>query len=107
MTVTGYLALLVLLCQHKLIEGYATEGTMSHAITIRHSRPEDGRALHRLAALDDSPAPGGDALLAFVDGRLAAARSLAPGARAVADPFRRTVDVLALLDLRAAQERTG
>ena len=77
---------------------------MNDAITIRHSRPEDDRALHRLAALDDRPAPAGEALLAFVDGRLAAAKALAPGAEAVADPFRRTKDVLALLDLRISQE---
>ena len=32
---------------------------------------------------------------------------LAPGAEAVADPFRRTRDLLALLDLRASQERAA
>ena len=80
---------------------------MNDAITIRHSRPEDGGALVRLAALDDRRAPRGDTLLAFVDGRLAAAKPLAPGAEVVADPFRRTRDVLALLDLRASQERAA
>ncbi len=77
---------------------------MNDAITIRHSGPEDDRDLHRLAALDDRPVPTGEALLAFVDGRLAAAKPLTPGAEAVADPFRRTRDLLALLDLRASQE---
>ena len=79
---------------------------MNDAITIRHSRPEDTGALRRLAALDDRRAPTGDALLAFVDGSLAAAQPLAPGSGPVADPFRRTRDLLALLDLRASQERT-
>jgi len=80
---------------------------MNDSITIRHSRPEDGSDVVRLAALDDSPAPHGDALLAFVDGRLAAARPLDPREPVVSDPFRRTRDLLALLDLRAAQERAA
>lgn len=77
---------------------------MNDSITIRHSRPEDGGDVVRLAALDERPVPRGDALLAFVDGRLAAARPLDSAQPVVADPFRRTRDVLALLDLRAAQE---
>ena len=80
---------------------------MLDSITIRHSRPEDDRAVFRLAALDDRRAPAGDTLLAFVDGRLAAARSLAPKAEPVADPFRRTRHLLAMLDLRASQERAA
>lgn len=80
---------------------------MNDLITIRHSRPEDGRDLLRLAALDDRRAPRGDVLLAFMDGRLAAARGLDARGAAVADPFRRTREVLELLDLRAAQERTA
>ena len=80
---------------------------MNDSITIRHSRPEDGRALVRLAALDDRRVPAGDALLAFVDGRLAAAKPLTPGGEAVADPFHRTRDVLELLDLRVSQERSA
>lgn len=80
---------------------------MNDAITIRPSRPEDGLALHRLAALDDRPAPVGEALLAFVDGQLAAARPLADRTQAVADPFRHTRDLLALLDLRASQDRAA
>ena len=50
---------------------------MAPAITIRHSTHEDGPAVLRLAQLDDRPAPEGDALLAFVDGELAAARAAA------------------------------
>ena len=71
-------------------------------ITIREARSEDAAAVLRLAALDDRPVPSGSALLAFVDGQLAAARSLRHG-HTVADPFLRTADVIALLDLRAHQ----
>jgi hypothetical protein len=76
---------------------------MSAAITIRPSTPSDTRDVLRLAALDDRPAPRGDSLLAFVDGQLAAARPLGRGT-VVADPFRRTAHLLAMLAVRAAQE---
>ena len=76
---------------------------MNGAITIRRSTPSDGAAITRLAALDDRPAPRGDALLAFVDGELRAAVPLERGS-AVADPFHLTDDVLELLRLRAGQE---
>jgi hypothetical protein len=75
---------------------------MAPEITIRHRTYEDGPAVLRLAQLDDRPAPQGDALLAFVDGELAAARPAEGGA--VADPFRRTKEILEMLDLRARQE---
>ena len=75
---------------------------MAQAITIRHSTYEDGPAVLRLAQLDDRPVPQGDALLAFVDGELAAARAV--HGRSVADPFRRTKELLEMLDLRAKQE---
>jgi hypothetical protein len=55
----------------------------------------------RLAALDGRPAPAGEALLAFVDGELRAALSLA-GGDAVADPFHRTAELVDLLRYRAA-----
>lgn len=72
-------------------------------ITIRKAREDDARDIARLAALDEAAVPTGAALLAFVDGRLAAARPLGRG-EAVADPFLRTADAVALLDLRARQE---
>lgn len=77
---------------------------MAQAITIRHSTQEDRLAVLRLAQLDDRPVPEGDKLLAFVNGELAAARPLNKGT-AVADPFRRTKEILEMLDLRAKQER--
>lgn len=79
---------------------------MNAAITIRHMTPRDTGALLQLAALDDRPAIEGDALLAFVDGDLAAARPLERG-QALADPFRRTAHLLDLLALRASQERAA
>jgi hypothetical protein len=77
---------------------------MAPAITIRHSRYEDGPAVLRLAQLDDRPVPQGQKLLAFVNGELAAARPIEKGTP-VADPFRRTKELLEMLDLRAKQER--
>jgi hypothetical protein len=71
-------------------------------ITIREAHEADAAGIIRLAALDDRAVPAGDALVAFVDGRLAAARSLSRG-QTVADPFIRTADAVALLDLRARQ----
>ncbi len=76
---------------------------MAQAITIRHSTREDRRAVLRLAELDERRIPEGDALLAFVDGELAAART--PRGTAVADPFRRTKGLLEMLELRAEHER--
>ncbi len=77
---------------------------MSESITIREATGADREAIERLAQLDEAPTPKGGALLAFVDGRLAAARPVA-GGEPVADPFMRTAAVVDLLDawaLRAA-----
>jgi hypothetical protein len=71
-------------------------------ITIREARATDAAGIERLARLDDSAVPSGAALLAFIDGQLAAARSLSRD-HTVADPFQRTADAVALLDLRANQ----
>ena len=78
---------------------------MSHvaiapSVLIRAARGSDGPALARLAALDSAALPTGDMLVAEVDGELVAARSLATGAT-IADPFRPTADVVALLTLRS------
>jgi hypothetical protein len=78
---------------------------MSHvaiapSVLIRAARGSDGPALARLAALDSAPVPTGHVLVAEADGELVAARSLATGA-VIADPFRPTADVVALLTLRS------
>ncbi len=71
----------------------------SDSITIRPAEAGDAAALRRLAALDSAEADFGPTLLAEVDGAPAAAIDLADG-RVVADPFRLTADLVALLDLR-------
>lgn len=65
-------------------------------ITLRRSTAADHEALRRLAALDSASPPDGDALLAEAGGDLVAAVSL-DGRRAIADPFRPTAPVVALL----------
>jgi hypothetical protein len=75
-------------------------------ITIRRSTRADRAGIVRLGVLDDRPAPDGEMLLGFVDGELHAAVPLA-GGEAIADPFRRTVELVRLLRLRAALERPG
>ena len=72
------------------------------SVLIRSARDSDARALARLAALDSSELPTGDLLVAEADGELVAALSLDTGER-IADPFRPTADVVALLRLRAAR----
>jgi hypothetical protein len=82
---------------------------LDSALTLRCAFPDDERALARLAALDSSPPLLAPVLLAEVDDELCAALSLDDGS-AIADPFRHTVAVLALLRIRAGQlagERAG
>jgi hypothetical protein len=62
----------------------------------------DAPAVARLAALDSERPSKGDHLVAEVDGDAVAAMPLG-GGRAVADPFRPTAAVVALLSARAAQ----
>jgi hypothetical protein len=74
------------------------------AIVIRPSRPEDERALERLAGLDSASVPAVPLLVAEADGALRAALSLHDGA-VIADPFHRTAPLVALLVARAEQLR--
>lgn len=69
---------------------------MDSRITIRHSTDMDRAEIARLAALDSRDAPAGDAMLGFVNDELQAAVALKSG-DAVADPFRRTADLVELL----------
>ncbi len=73
-------------------------------IVIRPDRPEDVRALARLAALDSARVPAAPLLVAEVAGELRAALSLYDGAT-IADPFQRTASLVALLTMRAGQLR--
>jgi hypothetical protein len=69
-------------------------------VTIRLATGEDAVSLARLAALDSRPQLAGACLVAEVGGVLWAARSLETG-DVVADPFRPTLDHVALLHERA------
>ena len=72
------------------------------SILIRPDRPDDARAVDRLAGLDSATVPPAPLLLAEVGGELRAALSLANGA-AIADPFHRTAELVTLLRTRAGQ----
>ncbi|HWT24603.1 MAG TPA: hypothetical protein VN213_13945, partial [Solirubrobacteraceae bacterium] len=68
------------------------------AVVIRAARGSDGPALADLAELDSARPLSGDVLVGEVDGEIVAA--YAPGVHAaIADPFRPTADVVALLEL--------
>ena len=88
-----------------------TSDRSPEGITIRRLDDRDAEALMHLAALD-SAAPAdsrrGDWIGVEVEGRLLAAASL-NGGRTVADPFTRTDELRALLELRVSQlgERTS
>ena len=71
-------------------------------VRIRRATAADVPALEYLAGLDSQTWKGGEALVAEVAGELWAAVSL-DGAVAIADPFRRTLDLLDLLELRREQ----
>jgi hypothetical protein len=70
--------------------------------TVRRSTSGDEAGLARLAALDSASPPRGPALIAEADSRMLAALPLGSG-RPVADPFHRTAELVALLELRRAQ----
>jgi hypothetical protein len=75
---------------------------MTAGVTIRPAFPDDAAALARLAALDSQPLPGGRLLVAEVAGELWAA-VVVDGRTAIADPFRPTAEVVALLRARGRQ----
>jgi hypothetical protein len=71
-------------------------------ITVRTAVASDLSELARLAALDSGTPPRGPALIAEADSRMLAALPLGSG-RPIADPFEPTAEIVALLQLRAAQ----
>jgi hypothetical protein len=73
--------------------------TTAPSVLIRAARGSDGPALARLAALDSAAVPAGELLVAEADGALIAAVALDSG-EVIADPFRPSADVVALLTLR-------
>lgn len=72
------------------------------SVAVRLARPEDEAAINRIASLDGKKAPAGRLLVAEADGEVIAALSV-EGGNAVADPFRWTSDVVALMEMRAEQ----
>ena len=72
------------------------------SVVVRLARSEDERAVARVAALDGKRVPGGRLLVAEADGQIVAALPVA-GGQAIADPFRWTSDLVALMEMRAAQ----
>ncbi len=71
-------------------------------LTIRPAAQTDAVALHRLAALDSASPPGGEMLVAEVDGELWAALDVDSGV-AIADPFQPSGELVGLLRFRAAR----
>ena len=71
-------------------------------LQIRAATDADMPALVRLARLDSSRPPVGTIILAEEDGRIVAALA-ADDAATIADPFRATAPVVAMLRLRAEQ----
>jgi hypothetical protein len=80
--------------------------TDQSALLLRPAAAGDEDALRMLAELDSAPQLPGPALLAVADGELVAAVSLADGS-AIANPFRRTAGVLALLREHAGLRSVG
>ena len=72
------------------------------SVAVRIARAEDEAAIRRIASLDGKKAPVGRVLVAEADAEVIAALSVADG-QAVADPFRWTSDVVALMEMRARQ----
>ena len=68
------------------------------SVLIRAARGSDGAALENLARMDSQRPLGGHVLVAEQDGAIVAAIA---GDRTIADPFRPTADVLALLRMHA------
>jgi len=74
-------------------------------LTLRYAVPADTEGLDRLAQLDSAHAPRGVVLVAEVGGEIWAAISVDDPRVVIADPFRPTGELVALLAERARQLR--
>jgi ketosteroid isomerase-like protein len=83
-----------------------TDASPMTSITLRSATPTDRESLERLAALDSSSVPTGDLVVAERDGHMIAAVAVAD-LTAVADPFERTDDAVALLRGHVARRRSA
>jgi hypothetical protein len=86
----------------KFKAGESTAEVPTIGITIRRLGAEDAADVTRLAQLDTARAPSGELIGAELDGHLVAAVSITTG-EAIADPFRRTAEIVDVLRLRASQ----
>ena len=88
----------------RLFGSAQTVASGAPALTLRFAAPADAEAIDRLAQLDSRRAPRGAVMVAEVGGELWAALSL-DDQHAVADPFRPTGEIVALLAARGRQLR--
>src|SRR5215213_8595290 len=72
------------------------------SISIRRAPQDDNASLWRVASLDSALVPAEPLLVAESGREVVAALSIASG-EAIADPFRRSAEVVELLRLRASQ----
>jgi hypothetical protein len=82
--------------------GRSTAEIPTVGITIRRLGAEDAAAVTRLAQRDTARAPRGELIGAELDGHLVAAISTTTG-EAIADPFRRTAEIVEMLRVRLSQ----
>jgi hypothetical protein len=83
---------------------HAPKGRDPASIALRLVDSDEDGALARVASRDSAQLPPGPWLVAEVEGEALAALSVANG-ELVADPFSRTAELRALLELRAMQLR--
>jgi hypothetical protein len=81
---------------------YTATDTRQPVITIRIAREEDLPALRLVAARDSARLPETPLLVGLVGGEYVAAMSATSG-EVVADPFRRTAELVTMLDVRRRQ----
>jgi hypothetical protein len=87
-----------------MIDAKSSAEIHTDGINIRRLVDDDLGRLERLAQLDSRRVPEGRLLGVEIEGQLLAAISLDTG-ESIADPFSRTAELRALLELRAAQLR--
>ena len=80
----------------------STTSIETEPVLMRRATSADNARVWELARLDNKRMPAGPHLVAEVSGEIVAAVSLTSGT-VVADPFRRTSDAVAMLELRAHQ----
>lgn len=85
---------------------HTISGAPLGAVTIREAADGDRTELERLAQRDSAEVPAGRLLIAESAGEVRAALSLTSG-DAIADPFHRTAELVALLRARAEQAGRG